>query len=572
MDVKLVQRLADALPQGLTVHCHHLSTPPTVCDPIFAAPLDKDPEQTWCESHFLSISIEFSGRLLQIFATEVLIYTTQHLTTLFVSKADSTGYLHFAKIPRAHISPIRTICSLFLSHLTRQRQRTGISTVVALFARAQDQYLFPGSVENPEKHVLDDRGLIKWWCKVLDPVLDEYAALNPIIQPGKAYMPPDPNDFISKSYLVVPGCDFRETANFFPSHTKDTQEIESRWTSMDPLRSLKENSWFTPLRCLIPRFPDDPKARFVLDLDDELNQGHSGDKNKILENKNRDEWRSVKSMGQFWEMMSFRQECSAGRLVGFLWGVFSPPVDHREAIDESPGDEATDLAWPTKDGVSPYPVSSSQESNTFVSHPDFHNGASKSELTPTMPNSSRASRPIQLNAPKGSHTISEKTVLSPEHGLNPRSAKIHTASKSQSEAVTQPQQPLPQANADPLFWPVPGRGEIVLSEEDYKYIYDYMQRLDYGNEESAANSTRKWCAEVSIRAGGKGWGQALRGKKDSAPTTADSVRRHDGNLTGKNKRSVGERSDTLESVDWVSTGNGANVLAAGVMRKKPKLR
>ncbi|KAI4191831.1 MAG: hypothetical protein LQ346_004579, partial [Caloplaca aetnensis] len=35
-------------------------------------------------------------------------------------------------------------------------------------------------------------------------------------------------------------------------------------------------------------------------------------------------WRSVRSLEQFWELMAFRQECSSGRLVGFLWGVFEP--------------------------------------------------------------------------------------------------------------------------------------------------------------------------------------------------------------------------------------------------------
>lgn len=35
-------------------------------------------------------------------------------------------------------------------------------------------------------------------------------------------------------------------------------------------------------------------------------------------------WRSVSTLEQFWELMAFRQECSSGRLVGFLWGVFTP--------------------------------------------------------------------------------------------------------------------------------------------------------------------------------------------------------------------------------------------------------
>lgn len=56
---------------------------------------------------------------------------------------------------------------------TGQRQRTkstGTKIVISLFARAQSQYLFPGSADHGKKHVLDDRQLIRWWARVLDPL------------------------------------------------------------------------------------------------------------------------------------------------------------------------------------------------------------------------------------------------------------------------------------------------------------------------------------------------------------------------------------------------------------------
>ncbi|GJC93019.1 H3 K56 histone acetylation protein KAT11 [Colletotrichum higginsianum] len=74
-----------------------------------------------------------------------------------------------------------------------------------------------------------------------------------------------------------------------------------------------EYDW-VPARCLIPRFPDDPKSRFRDELDEETG------KSKQL--KTTGQWKSVKSLDTFWEMMAYRQECSSGRLTGFIWVVF----------------------------------------------------------------------------------------------------------------------------------------------------------------------------------------------------------------------------------------------------------
>ena len=86
-----------------------------------------------------------------------------------------------------------------------------------------------------------------------------------------------------------------------------------------------------PVRCLIPRLPDDPKTRFVIDLDNEV---IDSDSQEVVSNQ----WKSVKALDQFWDMMAFRQECSAGRLVGFLWLV----VDD----DQDQGDNSTAFSWP----------------------------------------------------------------------------------------------------------------------------------------------------------------------------------------------------------------------------------
>ncbi|KAL8893588.1 MAG: hypothetical protein Q9192_005117, partial [Flavoplaca navasiana] len=153
----LRSKLAASLPKSQRFVIHHLSTPPTPSPALYSAPPGRKPEKTTCESHFLSVTIHHNDKPIQIFALEVLIYTTQDLITLFVSKADSTGYLHLLKLPKGIGSPLRTISSTFIAHLVDNRKRHDRQLVVSLFARSQNQYLFPGSIENPGKHVLDDR-------------------------------------------------------------------------------------------------------------------------------------------------------------------------------------------------------------------------------------------------------------------------------------------------------------------------------------------------------------------------------------------------------------------------------
>ncbi|KAL8660884.1 MAG: hypothetical protein Q9202_006116 [Teloschistes flavicans] len=309
----LSSKLAASLPSPYKFTIHHLSTPPTPSPAIYSAPPAQVPEKTKCESHFLSVSTPHNHSQIQLFALEVLIYITTTLTTIFVSKADSTGYIHLLKIPKGTPSPLRRISSIFLSHLVESHQRRDRQLVVSLFARAQDQYLFPGSIENSGKHVLDDRGLIKWWCRVLEPVLQS--------SPSKR------NASTAKAYLRVPGCDLHEHLSFFPPHVRRSPTLRAQWhASRDPLLLLNRPA-NAPERCLIPRFPDDPKSRFVDELDDELTEpppDPKKHKESPSKGKRPGRWRSVRSLEEFWEMMAFRQECSSGRLVGFLWAVFTP--------------------------------------------------------------------------------------------------------------------------------------------------------------------------------------------------------------------------------------------------------
>ncbi|KAL3487727.1 histone acetylation protein-domain-containing protein [Aspergillus germanicus] len=322
VDVDLGDLLAKVLPTGVKLTIRHISSTPTASTALFAPSPGEEAEPTFCENHFLSASITPADKgkgndgaeaEIIVFGIEVLVYTTAHLTTIFVSKADSTGHLHLLNAaPKSSI--LRHLTNTFLFFLVHTHQRPGVRLVVSLFARAQNQYLFPGSIENAEKHVLDDRGLIKWWCRAFDPILREYEPESGSQEQDKKHE--ESAHSSATAYLIVPSCDKFETRGFFPPSAKSDDKDRPRWLNAYPLSQLCSHPGAPP-RCLVPRFPDDPKTRFLIDLDDELPENGA--------TEGTGQWRSVKSLDQFWEMMSFRQECSAGRLVGFLWLVINPP-------------------------------------------------------------------------------------------------------------------------------------------------------------------------------------------------------------------------------------------------------
>jgi regulator of Ty1 transposition protein 109 len=526
--------LAEVVPKDARINVRHVSTTPTRCEAIFSAPPGEDPETTFCESHFLVVTLNRDDAVddeVAILGVEVYIYTTERLTTLFVSKADSTGYLHLlngapeaAAIPRASL--LRTLTTAFLSYLTHAYQRTGVRLVLSLFARAQSQYLFPGSADNKRKHILDDRGLIKWWCRAADPIVREHAAESQESSDNTASSLLDEKAECLKSsataYLLVPGCDRYETRAFFPAATarSDVNHKEhARWRVSYPLNQLCGHAQHAPPRCLIPRFPDDPKARFLVDLDDELpkNPGDS-------ETASRGLWRSVKSLDEFWEMMSFRQECSAGRLVGFLWLIINPP------------------------GL----LSSDKVENQAV--------GTASVETAEATNTSSAGDKVLSNSDAPATTAAE--------------AKFDDRSLSALRNGAQGT----DVGRNPFFWPEAGRGEIILGEADYKSANDILLEQDFETEELAMAGTMAWVRKVASVADVLWWGNNITGKKEpSAPIpTLDTgliVRKRKKDVHEAADAGLGEKDTNTHTVVRASTEAstpGVNVLNASFVRKKKK--
>ncbi|RKL07626.1 hypothetical protein BFJ71_g2226 [Fusarium oxysporum] len=499
-DNGLKSRLASVLPKGHDFTILHISTPPTKTDPLYSPPPNERPERTYCENHFLAVSIDADGKQVLVLGVEVFIYTTARSTTLFVSKADSTGYLTLLNLPKGTPSPIREICATFVGFLVEKRKRKDVQFIVNLFARAQDQYLFPGSVDNTGKHVLDDRGLIKWWCRVLDPLLGP--APKSVEAPWKS----------SKGYIVVPGLEPNEIRAMTPRRT------DGAWEFTHPLERIshyyREFDWVPP-RCLIPHFPDDPKSRFRDELDEEAASSQAM--------KTQGSWKSVKTLDMFWEMMAFRQECSSGRMTGFIWLVF----DDKE------------------------PEPAANESFPSTNPPSTPKAQRITQITPTTtPRKLFPSKNQPETKTKKKKKKKQKKKLTGP--IIPRKPQIKRA--KHNYLLDRP------AITAYYSWTPEGRGEKIVDEATYKRIVELLLHLDFATLNKAVGSTRRWLSEGG---GGGKWGVVVSGTRETPTQTAHGRENGVNNLTGLVKR---KRTDS--TVD--ESQNKVNVLGAGLVKKKPK--
>ncbi|KAL9060907.1 MAG: hypothetical protein Q9162_000351 [Coniocarpon cinnabarinum] len=552
-------KLSRCLPVGHGFHFYHVSTAPTLTCALYTPPRGCPPEKTYCESHLLLLSQnvkrETASYSIALFALEIHIYTTAQLTTVFISKADSTGFA-FA-LPSTGFSILRAITRHFISDLIRSRHRPDRRLVITLFARAQDQYLFPGSAENQSKHILNDRQLVRWWCRTLDPVLREYS-----VELGDCGTSPE---ILSKAYLIVPGHDARETRSFYPSTVSaDTSDLP-RWHNAHPLNAIAPyDAHSTAPRSLIPHFPDDPKSRFLLDLDDEIadapatqSQGHEEHESSQQPSPSKrgaGMWKSVKSIEQFWEMMAFRQECASGRLVGFLWMTFTP--------------------------------------RNLVGVPSAEHGTSCGDLA--SPSLRPAKRKREAEA--GAETSIEKKKKRKKQSLGRKNTRrlqdIIVSREPRVKTAASLQQRVPEKTED-FYWPLSRRGDLVVSEKAYDRIHEILLRLDFAGYDTARDSTMKWVRETAIIAGRKpheNWGVSIpgaadvtdpipptaTGKSDEMPNAhspsealnsqietltarAPAVNKLDHNFVRKKSKTV---PDSAEKV---------NILRSGMIRKKSKV-
>lgn len=535
----LEHRLADALPEDVRTRVYHISTPPTTSIPLFAAGPGQEDQSTVCETHFLGISSPEKGNdgEVFVFAIEVVIFDTDSLTTVFISKADSSGFISRVHSRTGSLSIPQNVTRIFVDYLIQPRLNDK-RLVLSLFARSQNQYLFPGSIENAEKHVLDDRQLIKWWCRVLDSIWRPYDIRQSTACRDGSYT--------ITAHVVVPGCDTGETRAFFPaSHVHDF--TSPKWIDEYPSEQLSLDTTL-PLRCLIPRFPDDPKSRFLDDLDGN-HVGING------------EWRSVKTMEQFWELMSYRQECSAGRLVGFIWVVFSHGSAEKEQGQQDQH-ASTSFSSDVSD-VGPLPtLAHSQRPMLEQAHAT---GPTSDDLLPLAQTASPPPSSPVLE-PHGSKSDLVRNADHIPDGIDATSA---TSIKHAYAIGTKKGSSVRASIVETSITP----GQAIVPVIDYEILIEELLEMDFAGSEMANQSTCKWLAQVAAKAGRPHFGVDVVGRRkhevarNGTPDTSAQVNM----LTGVKKKRKADQADVGAAPRNSVSAPTPQVLSSNLIRKKPKV-
>lgn len=145
-----------------------------------------------------------------------------------------------------------------------------IFTKLVLFTRSEGQYLFPESMKNKGKHILDGSKLLKWWLKNVETVVNNI------------------NCSTVKKYLNVLNLDSAEIQRYFPSSNWNVGNV---YEYSDDVKD--------PAIYHIPLLPDDPKGRFLEHL--------------VVEGR-------AKKVGlkRYWQELAIRQEFRFGAIVGLI--------------------------------------------------------------------------------------------------------------------------------------------------------------------------------------------------------------------------------------------------------------
>ncbi|KAJ7254373.1 DUF1714 domain-containing protein, partial [Mycena haematopus] len=292
-------------------------------------------------------------------AIEACVYNipTTSCAILYVSKVDSTGQ---SSSPSPAATLVRSLLTYYADATTRPVSADHLW--IHLFARAQSQYLFPNSADFSGKHPLNDVKLCAWWKRVLSDMAFAVSAQG------------NTTNAVLRLYYVLPGYSQLEAEHLMvrAAASSITDMPRPLWIYGHPY-SQKD----IPLPCpaptpdpqrrqqnlghFIPTFDDDPKSRFMDEIGCTDTEGirspprkrprttvqHSNAADipkEAAAEKDRVGAKEERLLGElgkvsaddFWERMSFRQECVAGAVTGFFVVGISYPSSSRSLSGISP--------------------------------------------------------------------------------------------------------------------------------------------------------------------------------------------------------------------------------------------
>ncbi|RPD77440.1 hypothetical protein L226DRAFT_521114 [Lentinus tigrinus ALCF2SS1-7] len=352
---KLLAALAD-LPGTRTFHVHVLTSAPRKHNGLF--PYAHPRPRTYLQEVFILLSEQTTPDAPHVLVTaiEASVYNIPSTSSgiVYISKVDSSGH---ASAPSPTATLVRAFLTYYADPVTRPIAVQHLW--IQLFARAQNQYLFPNSSEYEGKHPLSDVKLCAWWRKVYSEVAGTVnTGLKGV---GKV-----------KLFYILPGYSELEAAHSLtrgvtPSSSDVPWVYGHPYSQTEiPLPCPKNTDPDAPhnLGHFIPWFDDDPKSRFIDEIayikateggirspkrkrapsstgGDKKPQRRddADDKEKEKEREGRPQGELAQvTADEFWERMSFRQECVAGAVTGFFTMCVStpPPVGHDKTSQPSP--------------------------------------------------------------------------------------------------------------------------------------------------------------------------------------------------------------------------------------------
>ncbi|KAI0632451.1 histone acetylation protein-domain-containing protein [Trametes polyzona] len=373
---KLLAALAD-LPGTRTFHVHVLTSSPRKHTGLF--PYAHPRPRTYLQDVFVLLSEQAAPAAPRVLVTalEASVYHVPATAScvLYVSKVDSSGH---AAAPSPTAALVRAFLAFYADPATRPVP--GVRHLwLQLFARAQGQYLFPNSAEYPGKRPLSDVRLCAWWRRIFGEVAAEVSRR---LKGGGGKV---------RLFYILPGYGELEATHTLgsalprPTQAGGEEGTAVEWTYGHPYSQTE-----IPLPCprgpdeqphlghFIPWFDDDPKSRFIDEIAHTTNsegvrspqrkrprastgskprsQARDRDEDEEKEAEAEQEKEQEKSRGrekgkddkhhpsgelaqtspdEFWERMSFRQECVAGAVTGFFAMGISTPAP----VDASSGDK-----------------------------------------------------------------------------------------------------------------------------------------------------------------------------------------------------------------------------------------
>ncbi|KAE9403979.1 hypothetical protein BT96DRAFT_878068 [Gymnopus androsaceus JB14] len=340
----LLKSLA-TLPGVCEFHLHALVSSPRKHSALF--PFSKPRCRTYLQDILILLSEQSTPDSPRIFVTaiEACVYNvpSTNCAILYISKVDSTGQ---CTSPSPTAALVRALLLYYADATTRPIAADHLW--IQLFARAQSQYLFPNSADFPGKRPLGDVQLCGWWKRVYTDVAVELESRGEksAAKIRLFYVLPGYSQIEAEYSLKPVNAARRVTQNYQWAYGHPYSQTEIPLPC--PKSDADTDAFRNNLGLFIPSFDDDPKSRFMDEI--AYTTGAEGIKSpprkraRTLSSASHAEDRSSNvadgiegksdiqterddrplgelgkvSVDEFWERMSFRQECVAGAVTGFF--------------------------------------------------------------------------------------------------------------------------------------------------------------------------------------------------------------------------------------------------------------